>query len=230
MNQWFQAYPYHQQALHVTWHLTTASFYESEHNWCRVETGSWSIIKENHQEGKETGRGNRAAQGTKSRRLVPEVTKVKMSGSGVIFTPTVNVNATACCSPHLVKAATTAHSSSLVLAFMLSPSGSSSSSCRTLFMARSYWSSNKGAKAFSRTSEEWAKKMRARSRLSIRWGSFTHLSSTASCTFLMRRCLMLLLVRGCVVMSNSKKFCFSVVRTPFSTRFLASRSRTFLSW
>lgn len=27
---------------------------------------------------------------------------------------------------------------------------------------------------------------------------------------------------GCVVMSNNKKFCFSVVKTPFSTRFLAS--------
>ncbi|KAG7221341.1 hypothetical protein INR49_017307 [Caranx melampygus] len=45
---------------------------------------------------------------------------------------------------------------------------SSSSSSRTLFMARSYWSSSSGAKAFSRTSDEWAKKMRASSRLSIR--------------------------------------------------------------
>lgn len=131
---------------------------------------------------------------------------------------------------HLVKAATTAHSSSLVLLFMLSPSGSRSSSCRTLFMARSYWSSSSGAKAFSSTSEEWARNIRARIRLSIRWGSFTHLSSTASCTFLIRRCLILLLVRGCVVMSNNRKFCFSVVRTPFSTRFLARRSRTLRSW
>mmetsp|Transcript_15214 Transcript_15214/g.45237 ORF Transcript_15214/g.45237 Transcript_15214/m.45237 type:complete len:216 (+) Transcript_15214:634-1281(+) len=31
-------------------------------------------------------------------------------------------------------------------------------------------------------------------------------------------------------MSKSRKFCFSVVRTPFSTKFLARRSRTFLSW
>lgn len=69
---------------------------------------------------------------------------------------------------HLVKAATTAHSSSLVLFFMLSPSGSRSSSCRTLFMARSYWSSRSGANAFSSTSEEWARNIRARMRLSIR--------------------------------------------------------------
>lgn len=33
-----------------------------------------------------------------------------------------------------------------------------------------------------------------------------------------------------MVISNSKKFCFSVVSTPFSTRFLASLSRTFFSW
>ncbi len=37
-------------------------------------------------------------------------------------------------------------------------------------------------------------------------------------------------VTGCVVMSKSKKFCFSVVSTPFSVRFLARRSRTFFSW
>ena len=36
-------------------------------------------------------------------------------------------------------------------------------------------------------------------------------------------------VTGCVVMSNSRKFCFSVVRTPFSVRFLARRSLTFFS-
>lgn len=142
-----------------------------------------------------------------------------------IFKPHVHQNLL-----YLVKAATTAHSSSLVLVFKLSPSGSRSSSCRTLFMARSYWSSSSGANAFSSTSEEWARKIRARRRLSIRWGSFTHLSSTASCTFLIRRCLILLLVSGCVVMSKRRKFCFSVVRTPFSTRFLARRSRTLRSW
>lgn len=31
-------------------------------------------------------------------------------------------------------------------------------------------------------------------------------------------------------MSNRRKFCFSVVRMPFSTRFFAIRSLTFLSW
>lgn len=41
---------------------------------------------------------------------------------------------------------------------------------------------------------------------------------------------MILSVSGWVVMSKRRKFCFSVVRTPFSTRFLASRSRTFFNW
>jgi len=49
-------------------------------------------------------------------------------------------------------------------------------------------------------------------------------------TFFTRRDLATLSVRGCVVISNNRKFCFSVVRTPFSTRFLASLSRTFFSW
>ncbi|KAJ0057205.1 hypothetical protein NL108_002143 [Boleophthalmus pectinirostris] len=81
---------------------------------------------------------------------------------------------------HLVNAATTAHISSLALGLVLSFSGSSSSSECTLFMARSYWSSWRGAKAFSRTSEEWARRIRARTRLSIRCGSFTHFSKTES--------------------------------------------------
>lgn len=76
-----------------------------------------------------------------------------------VSTPILIYNATsfytsAFCQPYFVNAATTAHNSSLVFAFRLSASGSSSSSCRTLFMARSYWSSRSGAKAFSRTSEE----------------------------------------------------------------------------
>lgn len=33
-----------------------------------------------------------------------------------------------------------------------------------------------------------------------------------------------------MVISNKRKFCFSVVRTPFSTKFLAKRSLTFFSW
>lgn len=49
-------------------------------------------------------------------------------------------------------------------------------------------------------------------------------------TFFTNRHLTTLSLSGCVVMSNSKKFCFSVVSTPFSTRFLAKRSRTFFSW
>ena len=86
----------------------------------------------------------------------------------------------------------------------------------------------------------------------MRWASLTHFVSTASCTcqfkigfnkiktcwkqvhqvctFLTRRVFIMLSVRGCVVMSNKRKFCFSVVRTPFSTRFLARRSRTFFNW
>lgn len=183
------------------------------------------------------GEENKSARSKSPGRAKLYFRQVSMLGSVLWFLPqrTMPLECHNCFlsslwSSHLVKAATTAHNSSLVLAFMLSPSGSSSSSCRTRFMARSYWSSSSGAKAFSRTSEEWAKKMSASRRLSIRWGSFTHLSSTASWTFLIRRCLMLLLVRGCVVISNSRKFCFSVVRTPFSTRFFASRSRTFRSW
>lgn len=49
-------------------------------------------------------------------------------------------------------------------------------------------------------------------------------------TFFTSLVLIILSVRGCVVMSKTRKFCFSVVRTPFSTRFLASLSRTFRSW
>ncbi len=90
-------------------------------------------------------------------------------------------------------------------------------------------------------------------RLSIRWASLTHLDKTASWTwvcrndavhyhteggisscqldtFLTSRVFMILSVSGWVVMSNRRKFCFSVVRTPFSTKFLARRSRTFFSW
>lgn len=58
---------------------------------------------------------------------------------------------------YLVNAATTAHRTSLVLAFRHSTSGSKSRSCRTLLVAKSYCSSKRGAKAFSRTSEAWAK-------------------------------------------------------------------------
>ena len=56
---------------------------------------------------------------------------------------------------------------------------------------------------------------------------FNTLDSTASWTFLINLFLTVESVRGCVVMSNNKKFCFSVVNTPFSVKFLASRSRTF---
>lgn len=89
---------------------------------------------------------------------------------------------------HLVNAATTAHMSSLALALALSFSGSSSSRVWTLFMPSSYWSSWSGAKAFSKTSDEWARRIKARTRLSMRWGSLTHFSKTDSCTFLTRRC------------------------------------------
>lgn len=58
---------------------------------------------------------------------------------------------------HLVKAATTAHSTSLVPAFRHSTSGSKSRSCRTRLVATSYCSSSRGANAFSRTSEAWAR-------------------------------------------------------------------------
>lgn len=58
---------------------------------------------------------------------------------------------------HLVKAATTAHSTSLVPAFRHSASGSKSRSCRTRLVATSYCSSSRGANAFSRTSEAWAR-------------------------------------------------------------------------
>lgn len=58
---------------------------------------------------------------------------------------------------HLVNAATTAHRTSLVLAFRHSTSGSKSRSCRTLLVAKSYCSSRRGAKAFSRTSEACAR-------------------------------------------------------------------------
>lgn len=58
---------------------------------------------------------------------------------------------------HLVKAATTAHRTSLALVFTHSTSGSRSRSCRTLLVAKSYCSSSRGAKAFSSTSEAWAR-------------------------------------------------------------------------
>lgn len=60
-------------------------------------------------------------------------------------------------SRYLVNAATTAHRTSLVLAFRHSTSGSKSRSCRTLLVAKSYCSSRRGAKAFSRTSEACAR-------------------------------------------------------------------------
>lgn len=89
---------------------------------------------------------------------------------------------------HLVNAATTAHMSSLALVLALSFSGSSSSRVWTLFMPSSYWSSCSGAKAFSSTSDEWARRIKERTRLSMRCGSLTHFSKTESCTFLTRRC------------------------------------------
>jgi len=49
-------------------------------------------------------------------------------------------------------------------------------------------------------------------------------------TFLSSLTLASLSVNGCVVISNKRKFCFSVVRTPFSTKFFANRSLTFFSW
>lgn len=49
-------------------------------------------------------------------------------------------------------------------------------------------------------------------------------------TFLRRRHFTVLSLNGCVVISNNRKFCFSVVKTPFSTKFLAKRSRTFFNW
>lgn len=58
---------------------------------------------------------------------------------------------------YLVNAATTAQRTSLVLAFRHSTSGSKSRSCRTLLVAKSYCSSRRGAKAFSKTSEAWAR-------------------------------------------------------------------------
>lgn len=199
------------------------------HKTNTVEAEARRIIDDTCMEGKENRRGETFRAG------LLWLSRGTVFRTAPIPTSTNNATCHYCClsllrETHLVKAATTAHKSSLVLAFMLSASGSNSSSCRTLFIARSYWSSSSGAKAFSRTSEECAKKMSASNRLSIRWGSLTHLSSTASWTFLMSRCLMILLVRGCVVISNSRKFCFSVVRTPFSTKFFARRSRTFRSW
>lgn len=51
-----------------------------------------------------------------------------------------------------------------------------------------------------------------------------------SYTFLTNLVLAWLSVNGWVVISNNKKFCFSVVHTPFSTKFLANLSRTFFNW
>lgn len=49
-------------------------------------------------------------------------------------------------------------------------------------------------------------------------------------TFLTSRVFARLSVSGCVVISKRRKFCFSVVKTPFSTRFFASLSLTFFNW
>ena len=62
-----------------------------------------------------------------------------------------------------------------------------------------------------------ARKIRESILFSILCGSLTHLASTLSCTFLISFVFCTLSVTGWVVMSNSKKFCFSVVSTPFST-------------
>lgn len=58
----------------------------------------------------------------------------------------------------------------------------------------------------------------------------SHFSRLNDLTFFTSFCLMTLSVSGCVVISNNKKFCFSVVSTPFSTRFLANLSRTLRNW
>ncbi|KAG9480841.1 hypothetical protein GDO78_010224 [Eleutherodactylus coqui] len=109
-------------------------------------------------------------------------------------------------------------------------SGSKSRRSLDRFMAMSYLSSGSVEKAFSSTSEEWASTSRDSVRLSMRCGSLTHLSKTDSWSFFTSRCFSVVLVTGWVVMSKSRKFCFSVVRIPFSTKLLAMRSRTFLSW
>lgn len=62
-----------------------------------------------------------------------------------------------------------------------------------------------------------ARKMRESILFSILCGSFTHLANTLSWTFLINLVFCTLSVTGWVVMSNSRKFCFSVVSTPFST-------------
>lgn len=85
-------------------------------------------------------------------------------------------------------------------------------------------------KAFSSTSEEWLSRISDNVRLSMRCGSLTHLANKASWTFRTSTFLICEFISGCVVMSKKKKFCFSVVKTPFSTRFFARRSLTFFSW
>ena len=130
----------------------------------------------------------------------------------------------------LLKAASTAQIISVALCFVPSTSGSSSTRSLARFIAISYLSSVREEKTFSSTSEEWASTSSASVRLSIRWGSFTHRSRTLSWSFFTSRCFSVVLVTGWVVMSNRRKFCFSVVRIPFSTRFFAILSLTFLSW
>ncbi len=64
----------------------------------------------------------------------------------------------------------------------------------------------------------------------VRWLEFEEKKNEIfNRTFFTNRHLITLSFNGCVVISNNKKFCFSVVSTPFSTKFLARRSRTFFS-
>ena len=130
---------------------------------------------------------------------------------------------------HLLKAASTAQIISVPLCFVPYTSGSSSTRSLTRLIAI-HLSPVREEKTLSSTSEEWASTSSASVRLSIRWGSFTHRSRTLSWSFVTSRCFSVVLVTGWVVKSNRRKFCFSVVRIPFSTRFFAILSLTFLSW
>lgn len=133
---------------------------------------------------------------------------------------------------YLLKALTTAHMTSMLdvpVSLAHSCSGSKLSRSLTRFIAISQSSSLSGEKAFSNTSDEWAKNKSDINRLSSLLTSLHHLSNTESWTRFISFCFKVESLSGWVVMSNKKKFFFSVLHTPFSTKDFARRSRTFLS-
>lgn len=67
-------------------------------------------------------------------------------------------------------------------------------------------------------------------RLSMRWGSFTHLSRTASCTFLMRALLNAVVGEGVRRHVKEEEILFLCCQSALFYQVLANRSRTFLNW